>query len=643
MRVRTKLATGFAIMAALAIVCGVAGWHGIGSLSAALAYVTGPAWDAADGAMEASIGIEAQMLAVDRLTQAQGVDEGARARLATGLEFAASALARMRSCGLFERAELERLDRTVAAYEQGRVGLMGAHERFVAAHAALAATLHRSQTIMIAAEELGDGQVEQLERQPDQQHSWNGGLRAKWDAADGAMEAQISLLERAYYYQRVLAESGAAQEQEARAGLERSLARLREKWALCAGLPVFERPVSDGEETYAAFFRRAAADQERLLATALAAFDVLRRERAVYRSHADQLLELLRSLEEVGDSKVEGHVATLEASRRSALTTLLGAVVLGLLVAVGVTVLLARDVVNRLERLDAVARRAAGGELVQQVAADGTDEVGQLSASLGTLLGSLRDYTRGAGDVSRTVGSVSSEIDASVQAQSTALTSQASAVAQATSSLEELRENALKNDERAREVLGTAKATGQSMTRVQEQVQEIAASIVALSGRVQQVGEILDSVSDIADQSNLLALNASIEASKAGEFGRGFDVVAGEVRSLAQQSQRATLSIRTILRDVQKAMSAAVMRTEEGTKRVAAQSTELDAATRSVEQIVYATREQTRAIEQIADAVSAVAGGINQSQASSAQIAQATRGLVSQAEALRTTLEKFAA
>jgi methyl-accepting chemotaxis protein len=293
--------------------------------------------------------------------------------------------------------------------------------------------------------------------------------------------------------------------------------------------------------------------------------------------------------------------------------------------------------------LERVATRVAQGDLRQEVEVKTRDEVGRLAEAFRSLVGELRAYSGGATGVSQAIGAATVQINASVQEQTSTVTSQAAAVAQATSSLEELKANAVRNDGRARDVLTTAKSTIQGMKQVQDQVQEIATSIVALSEKTQQISEILDSVSDIADQSNLLALNASIEASKAGEFGRGFEVVAAEVRNLAQQSQKATLSIRTMLRDIQRAMNAAVMGTEEGTKRVERQSTDLHAATQAVEQIVYATREQTQAIEQIADAVSSVSGSISESQASSAQIAEATRGLVLQAEALKSALARFTA
>ena len=97
--------------------------------------------------------------------------------------------------------------------------------------------------------------------------------------------------------------------------------------------------------------------------------------------------------------------------------------------------------------------------------------------------------------------------------------------------------------------------------RIREQMEAIAESMVRLSEQGQAIGQIIATVEDLAAQSNLLAVNASIEAAKAGEHGKGFGVVAQEVKSLAEQSKQATNQVRTILSDIQKATTAAVMAT----------------------------------------------------------------------------------
>ncbi|MCP4177656.1 MAG: PAS domain-containing protein, partial [bacterium] len=137
-------------------------------------------------------------------------------------------------------------------------------------------------------------------------------------------------------------------------------------------------------------------------------------------------------------------------------------------------------------------------------------------------------------------------------------------------------ERAVEVTERAEQVNTTTdigkKATEDTIygiLKIKEEMASIAESTIKLGEQTQNIGEIISSVNGLADQSNLLSVNASIEAAKAGEYGKGFAVVAREVKALADQSKSATKQINSILTDIQKATSSAVMATERGTNAVA--------------------------------------------------------------------------
>jgi methyl-accepting chemotaxis protein len=144
-------------------------------------------------------------------------------------------------------------------------------------------------------------------------------------------------------------------------------------------------------------------------------------------------------------------------------------------------------------------------------------------------------------------------------------------------------------------------------------MEAVANTIVRLSEQSQQIGGIIATVTDVADQSNLLAVNAAIEAAKAGEQGKGFAVVAQEIKSLAQQSKHATIQVRNILSDIQKATNAAVMATEQTSKAVengVKQSTQAGEAIKNLaessgkaveaaSQIVASSQQQVVGMDQI--------------------------------------------
>ena len=180
------------------------------------------------------------------------------------------------------------------------------------------------------------------------------------------------------------------------------------------------------------------------------------------------------------------------------------------------------------------------------------------------------------------LASSSSEIMASVTQLASTSAETATSVGETTITVEEVKQTAEVSNLKAREVSENAVRTSEisadgtraiantieGMNKIREQMGAIAGMVVKLSEQSQTIGEITASVNELAEQSNLLAVNAAIEAAKAGEEGKGFTVVAQEIKMLADRSKEATAQVRIILRDVQKSISSAVMATEEGGKKV---------------------------------------------------------------------------
>ena len=185
-----------------------------------------------------------------------------------------------------------------------------------------------------------------------------------------------------------------------------------------------------------------------------------------------------------------------------------------------------------------------------------------------------------AGSVS--LSTATSELAATASQLAASSVETSTTVMEVSATVEEVRHTAHVANDKAKEMVQEARslrnvarsggtASSQAIagiSRIKEEMDYIADSIVQLSEQTRNIGEIVGSVNDITDQSNLLSVNAAIEAAKAGEAGRGFSVVAQEVKSLAEQAREATGQIKVILNDIQKATSTAVMATERGNKSV---------------------------------------------------------------------------
>ncbi|OGQ82029.1 MAG: chemotaxis protein [Deltaproteobacteria bacterium RIFCSPLOWO2_12_FULL_60_19] len=225
-----------------------------------------------------------------------------------------------------------------------------------------------------------------------------------------------------------------------------------------------------------------------------------------------------------------------------------------------------------------------------------------------------RSITRQLREAIARLSSSSAEILAMTTQVASGAAETATAVSETTTTVEEVKQTAGVSSQKAKYVSESAQRSAQvsqtgkksvdetiaAMNRIREQMESVAETIVRLSEQSQTVGEIIATVNDLADQSNLLAVNASIEAAKAGEQGKGFAVVAQEVRSLAEQSKQATAQVRSILTDIQKATGAAVLATEQGTKAVDAGVKQSTEAGESIRLLGDSITESTQAATQIA-------------------------------------------
>lgn len=326
-----------------------------------------------------------------------------------------------------------------------------------------------------------------------------------------------------------------------------------------------------------------------------------------------------------------------------------------------------KKMIDALKGMAAAAQKIAAGDLTGSITPQSESDL--LGNAFLQMLNNLRSIMKDISESVNLLASSSSEILVATTQIATGSSETASAITETTTTVEEVRQAAQLSSQKASRVSENAQQVVQvtqigqkavdetlrGMEEIQNQMDSVANTIVRLSEQSQQIGGIIASVTDVADQSNLLAVNAAIEAAKAGEQGKGFAVVAQEIKNLAQQSKQATVQVRNILTDIQKATSSAVMATEQTSKAVengvkqSAQAGDAikklaESSTKAVEaatQIVASSQQQTVGMDQIGLAMQNINQAGTENAASMIQAEKAAKGLNELGQKLKALVEQY--
>lgn len=422
-----------------------------------------------------------------------------------------------------------------------------------------------------------------------------------------------------------------------------------------------------------------------------------------------QVQRIISDMEGEENRLLETRTKASDSSVRNAKATLVYGVLAAILLAGLAAVLITRNIAGPLGSLTIAARRITLGDLRTDVPlSDRADEVGVLTTSfdgmtrslraiagaatqvaagdlrvsvqpqsaddqLGTafarMLENLRQQIASMRESANVLGSAASEIVASTAQLAAGASQSAAAVSETTATVEEVRQTAQMASEKAKQVSDSAQHAVQSaddgrkatagvvhgMSRIRQQMEAIGESMMRLSEQGQSIAQIIATVEDLAAQSNLLAVNAAIEAAKAGDYGKGFSVVAQEVKSLSEQSRQATDRVRTILGDIQKATTAAVLSTEQGSKAVEAGGRHTESAGESIEslagtvteaaqtatQIAASSQQQLVGMEQVVVAMESIKQASTQNVASARQLEVSARSLNDMGQRLKQIAEQY--
>jgi len=348
---------------------------------------------------------------------------------------------------------------------------------------------------------------------------------------------------------------------------------------------------------------------------------------------------------------------------------LLGFLAASLVLGLAVALILTRGITRPLRSLMDVADRVAKGDLRSDIQSSGKDEISALTRSVGamqdnlkSLISQVRTDVDAVSQSSAMLANTADELSASAESQTEAMAATASSVQQLTASIVQVSDNAQVARtvvEQTSEVSALGLEQGGAAEReigeIDHSIGEFSAQMVQLTRHAGEIGSVVKLIKEIADQTNLLALNAAIEAARAGEQGRGFAVVADEVRKLAERTTGATNEIQSTIEAIQASVGGAGARIDalksragagvECLRRLMEPLKELRSraarAVDSLRDLSEATREQRLASEQIASTTERVAASAEQNRASVAQSRDTAAELKNLAAHLMSSVSLF--